>query len=371
MLAGPASQTDYFDPSFRGGFPTPNESSLRTGLTPGGGGSMFPAPSPNSQALYNSLQSGGATPSTLDFHRTALSAAAQAKIQNNQNSNFAVTSAGPTSSAQEQAAPVASMAGGQQGQQQHQSQQQDPFGQHDANDAANGLFMLAQANGARNNQQQQHQNQQQQGFAVPGQPAHNINTNMQHMQNQMGQQSQNTSPVTRRGNNSITSVSGSADTGEFSNSDDPSQKPNTRTRGKKGANGKAQNGNNRRKAEDTPVKAPASKKAKTSNEMPDFGEGFDDEDEDGDMDMKQETGPDGKKMTDEEKRKNFLERNRYVSNSITMHSRSNNPAVLLHLSADSARSNGSPIYKRRLSFSARKMTRYPRKSHSFARRSLT
>ncbi|KMQ81444.1 bzip transcription factor, partial [Lasius niger] len=43
----------------------------------GGSGSMFPAPSPNSQALFAQLAGGGATPSTLDFHRTALSAAAK------------------------------------------------------------------------------------------------------------------------------------------------------------------------------------------------------------------------------------------------------------------------------------------------------
>src|SRR6185436_4720757 len=95
MLTGPTAQSDYFDPHFRGSFPTPNESSMRTGLTPGGGGSMFPAPSPNSQALFNQLQSGGATPSTLDFHRTALSAAAQAKIN-----AFAATSNPPATTTQ-------------------------------------------------------------------------------------------------------------------------------------------------------------------------------------------------------------------------------------------------------------------------------
>ncbi|KAH6971274.1 hypothetical protein EDB80DRAFT_744450 [Ilyonectria destructans] len=36
---------------------------------------MFPAPSPNSQALFAQLASGGATPSTIDFHRTVMSAA--------------------------------------------------------------------------------------------------------------------------------------------------------------------------------------------------------------------------------------------------------------------------------------------------------
>jgi ATF/CREB family transcription factor len=50
----------------------------------------------------------------------------------------------------------------------------------------------------------------------------------------------------------------------------------------------------------------SNKRQKTS--MPSMDE--DDSDMD-DMDM--ERGPDNKKMTDEEKRKNFLERNRYVS----------------------------------------------------------
>jgi ATF/CREB family transcription factor len=39
------------------------------------------------------------------------------------------------------------------------------------------------------------------------------------------------------------------------------------------------------------------------------------EPEDEDMDDQDEVGADGRKMTDEEKRKNFLERNRYVSTS--------------------------------------------------------
>src|ERR1700761_2036916 len=72
MLAGPAG--DYFDSGYSRSFPTPNESGLRTGLTPGGGGSMFPAPSPNSQAIFNGLQLGAPTPNTLDFFKTGLSA---------------------------------------------------------------------------------------------------------------------------------------------------------------------------------------------------------------------------------------------------------------------------------------------------------
>ncbi|KAH6985514.1 hypothetical protein EDB80DRAFT_732920 [Ilyonectria destructans] len=43
---------------------------------------MFPAPSPNSQALFAQLASGGTTPSTIDFHRTAMSAAAKREQTN-------------------------------------------------------------------------------------------------------------------------------------------------------------------------------------------------------------------------------------------------------------------------------------------------
>lgn len=147
MLTGPTSNNDYFsgDHHFSGSFPTPNESSLRTGLTPGGGGSMFPQPSPNSQALYNSLQSGGATPGTLDFHRTAMTARAHSQANNNFNM--------PASTSQAQQNPniqpdLDSKPYNPNGQSQ-QPEAQDPFSSHQTNDAANGLFMLAQASTLR------------------------------------------------------------------------------------------------------------------------------------------------------------------------------------------------------------------------------
>lgn len=294
MLAGPTGGSDYFN-QFRGSFPTPNESSLRTGLTPGGGGSMFPAPSPNSQLILNSLQSGGATPGTLDFHRTALNAAAAAK-QNNSTNNHNGATNGATSQADSinqfaaaDAKPAFQM--------QTNQQSQDPFGQHDANDAANGLYMLAQANGARNS-----------NFGASGQPS-NIQTNI----GMMGGQSTETSPLSRRANNknSIDSVnSGSVETGANSESGESEQtKPTTRSRGGKkslATNGKG--GNNRRKADDTPAKGPANKKARANSGslMPP-----DDMSDDDDM-MGMDGDMGNKKMTDEEKRKNFLERNRYV-----------------------------------------------------------
>jgi ATF/CREB family transcription factor len=249
MLPGPQSG-DYFD-SINRGFPTPNESSLRTGLTPGGGGSMFPAPSPNSQALFQQLQSGGATPGTLDFHRTAMNAAARSK-----NTQFSGTS---------------------------NPQEANMDAQHDATDAANGLFMLAK--GAQANSQ----------FAVP---------------NQSAQQMQTRSTDRR--------VNGSADGSANGDSgDSPEGTPTARGRGKK-ATAKAEPANNRRKSEASTKGS--NKRAKGNNGTVNVDPALDphkddmmmmddDDEDDEDPDMSHPSG--GKsKMTDEEKRRNFLERNR-------------------------------------------------------------
>ncbi|KAI4192155.1 MAG: hypothetical protein LQ346_004445 [Caloplaca aetnensis] len=280
MLGGPVGTGDYFDPSIRGSFPTPNESSLRTGLTPGGGGSMFPAPSPNSQALFNQLASGGATPSTLDFHRTAMNAAAARKDHNGPN--------GTTSQAQEQRAPVATM---------DQSQ-------HDS-EAASGLYLLAQAtNNAQNTNQ----------FAMPTAPANSLSNNQ-------AQQSQNTSPnmAKRSGRNANGSIGGSVSEsarGQSSNehSDSADQKPTTRNRGKRTSTGKSGGAaNGRRKAEDAASKPPASKKQKQNNNPIIDMDGMDSDDEQQMNQQQDQYHADGKKMTDEEKRKNFLERNRVAA----------------------------------------------------------
>jgi ATF/CREB family transcription factor len=283
MLAGPAGQTDYFDGLARGSFPTPNESSLRTGLTPGGGGSMFPAPSPNSQAIFNQLQSGGATPSTLDFHRTAMNAAALRKNEQYQN----------TSNPQPDLNQVANM--------DPKLQQQgpnDPFAQHDATDAANGLYLLAQArDGTQPNNQ----------YAMPQQPIQSK------IPNQMGQPQEGSSNVAKRGGRNVSMGGSISSTHEASGglSDTPSEqsKPNTRGKGKKGgAKGATTNG--RRKADETTQKA-SNKRAKGNNGQSNVDPSLEEADSDDDDDARED--PDSnKKMTDEEKRKNFLERNRYV-----------------------------------------------------------
>lgn len=295
MLGGPVNATDYFDPAIRGSFPTPNESSLRTGLTPGGGGSMFPAPSPNSQAIFQQLANGGATPGTLDFHRTAMSAAAARK-----DSHKAPT--GATSQPPEKRAPVAPMDSS------APSQSQPPaFGQHD-NDAANGLYMLAQAsNGppASNT------------FAVPKPPGAAAASNHPGRAHE-------TSPSTIQrvgtGGSIGESVSGSGGgvseiSGEVSDSGDQTR-PTTRTRGKRVSAAKPVAPNTaRRKTGDAPIKPPPAKRPKTmaSLSVGDMSVDMDGMDSDDEHHIKEEQyHENGKKMTDEEKRKNFLERNRSV-----------------------------------------------------------
>lgn len=274
MLSGPTG--DYFGDThhLRGGF-TPNESSLRTGLTPGGGGSMFPAPSPNSQALFNQLASGGATPSTIDFHRTALSAAAARKRNEQAQQNI-------TSQPQD-------MSNG--GDVKVQSTTtNEAFAQHDANDAANGLFMLASQ--SRNSSQGVNQY-----TMAPQQPLH------PHAHPAPQQQQQQ--DVRRNGSVSAASARGVSEASARSEESEQTR-PNTRGKGKK-----TSSTNGRRKAEDAPAKTPASKKSKSNSGNAHYMEPEPPSEDE--QDMKQdEYNANGKKMTDEEKRKNFLERNRFV-----------------------------------------------------------
>ncbi|KAI1270574.1 Aft1 HRA domain-containing protein [Xylariaceae sp. FL1019] len=281
MLSGPA--TDYFGDTshtLRSGF-TPNESSLRTGLTPGGSGSMFPAPSPNSQAIFASLtNNGGATPSTLDFHRTAMSAAASKAGRDKSQPNGSATS-----QPQENGVAIKSEAKPASG----------AFDPHD-NDAANGLFMLAQGAQQRNGPQQTQ-------YPVGGnQPVHAhpppAPANQPNASPRMNGNGAHPPPNAR-------SVSEAMSHGSEENE---APKPTTRGKGKRGG---AAATNGRRKADEAPAKQPASKKAKTAPSPQSQEEATSEEDEDDDH----KTNPDGTKtkMTDEEKRKNFLERNRVAA----------------------------------------------------------
>ncbi|KAL4778636.1 Aft1 HRA domain-containing protein [Aspergillus varians] len=283
MLAGPAGGSDYFD-SIGRGFPTPNESSLRTGLTPGGGGSMFPAPSPNSQALLAQLQNGGATPSTIEFHRTALNVAKKngvAPTSNPPGENEQLPQGVSTTMDMKTAQPAAV----------------DPFGHHDATDAANGLFMLAKGGQPTANQFAAVQNQS----AIPPQ---NLQTNeMLRDQNANRRQSVNVNGVS----NAVRELSGDGE--DMQNE----QKPAGRGRGKRNASTKATGtAGNRRKTDDS--NQGSNKRAKlnsgsVSTESPSEGESEDDDQHPSQKKKQGET----RKMTDEEKRKNFLERNRVAA----------------------------------------------------------
>jgi len=88
-------------------------------------------------------------------------------------------------------------------------------------------------------------------------------------------------------------------------------KPNTRSRGKKTPVKKQVNG--RRKADAAPAgKSPAAKRSRASSSMQ-MDDDDDDEDEEDIENEHMVNGKDTRKMTDEEKRKNFLERNRVAA----------------------------------------------------------
>ena len=302
MLSGPAGQTDYFSESFRG-FPTPNESSLRTGLTPGGGGSMFPAPSPNTAAALFNLQSGGVTPSTADFQQSAIRAAEEARRTKPPVTSAPTSQPEPTTSTMDRPSTFAQAPPQPQQQQPQARPAQDMFGQHDVSTAANDLLSFAtqsQQNGPRNGQQP---------FAMSNQ-AQPPTTNGGHMPVQPVTHDQSRRN-TKSSINSINMSIGSADTGDFSDSDNEQNKTASRARGntKKGGNTKQAAGS-RRKAEDTTKGG--NKKNKGNNGVARSVTAEEEEDSD-DGSQKGENGEGSKKMTDEEKRKNFLERNRVAA----------------------------------------------------------
>ncbi|KAK4200675.1 Aft1 HRA domain-containing protein [Triangularia verruculosa] len=285
MLSGPTN--DYFSDThhIRGGFPTPNESSLRTGLTPGGSGSMFPAPSPNT-ALFGGLAGGVQTPSTLEFHRTALSVQAKREPMHVQQ-----PPAPPVTSAPQEMSNGSSL----------KAEVKPPTNSYDThdNDAANGLYMLAQA---RSGTQPPPPSQ----YATI--PPAQVHAHANH-QPAPAVQPINTSPQ-MNGHSSIggSSARGVSETGSAMSDESEQARPVTRAKGKRGSTSAA---GTRRKADDGPAKGPANKKAKTNGGPPPSQQDFDDQSEDEDHHINKDGTK--TKMTDEEKRKNFLERNRVAA----------------------------------------------------------
>jgi len=291
MLSGPTN--DYFSGDhIRGSFPTPNESSLRTGLTPGGSGSMFPAPSPNSALFAQIAGSSAPTPSTIDFHRTALSAAAAKREQKSQSQSQPQQSI--TSQPQELTNGVLPV-------RTETKPAPGPFDPHD-NDAANGLFMLAQGRGSTQPPSQQYP-------VIPPPQIHAAPAQAPAVQ------PVNTSPH-MNGNVSIagSSARGVSEAASAGSEESEVARPNTRAKGKRTSAG----ANSRRKAEDNPPKPPANKRAKITNggASSTMNGSFDFDPSDDDMGNEKEEGASKSKMTDEEKRKNFLERNRYRAFSV-------------------------------------------------------
>lgn len=87
-------------------------------------------------------------------------------------------------------------------------------------------------------------------------------------------------------------------------------RPNTRAKGKRNS---TSTNTGRRKAEEPPAKGPASKKSKTNGNGIAFNDHMDDFSDDEDVKMALDESGGKIKMTDDEKRKNFLERNRVAA----------------------------------------------------------
>lgn len=230
---------------------------------------MFPAPSPNSQALFSTIAA--ATPGSMDFHRAAMSAAATNRRKNENAPPNVTSNPQDMANGSDIKPPTAPMASA-----------NEQFVTHETTDAANGLFMLAQARTGPSDPSQYR--------GPPQQPAHGHG----HPQQQL--------PNGNATNGAVRHMSETMESDESENN-----RPNTRNKGKKPA------ANGRRKAEDQPAKAPAAKKGKGNNGNSQFMDPEPPSEEESEpMNDKDQFNANGKKMTDEEKRKNFLERNRYV-----------------------------------------------------------
>jgi ATF/CREB family transcription factor len=227
-----------------------------------------------------SLQNGGATPSTIEFHRTAMNVAKRNSIAPTSNPTTdpeqapqSITTTMDIKTAQPAAV--------------------DPFGHHDAADAANGLFMLAKG----------------------GQPTANQFATVQ-SQSTVPPQTLQTNEILRDPNASrrqsvhMNGVVAREPSDEVSDVQSEQARPAARGRGKRNASSKATStAGNRRKIEES--NQGSNKRSKLNNGSPSSESPSDGESDDDQQPSKKKSG-ETKKMTDEEKRKNFLERNRYV-----------------------------------------------------------
>lgn len=290
MLQGPANPSSLGFDTLRTGL-TPNESGIRSGLTPGGSGSMFPAPSPStSQFLF-----GGTTPGTMEFQKTALSAARK-------STHPQPPLIPPQSELKNEDTISHSNAG--LNDQPKPRQPSDPFNADPAHNAANGLYLLAQM-GAPANGYAPHMSS-----GIPPSATNNLDSSP-NLAKRAAMNSA-TSAANRAASNSA-APNGVRGISEASHHRSDSSEEPENGAGRKGRNARgkatsAATGKRKNDGGSDSGKIAASKKSKNVRATSDDGEG-DDYEEDGQNDMKK----DGKKMTDEEKRKNFLERNRVAA----------------------------------------------------------
>ncbi|RKK90033.1 hypothetical protein BFJ68_g16564 [Fusarium oxysporum] len=163
-----------------------------------------------------------------------------------------------------------------------------PFQPHN-NDTANGLFMLAQSrDGAWSTDQ----------FAVAsGAPGH------VHLA-PATPQNRNTSPQVSSVNGGSIGSARSPNDGSIASDESEQARPNMRGKGKRNPSP----ANGQRRADEPPIGAPSNKKSKTNAAAINSGMNFSDE-----FKTKLEDGGYKLKMADEEKRKDFLERNRIAA----------------------------------------------------------
>lgn len=284
MLQGPANTSMGpggplgYDQHLRTGL-TPNESGIRSGLTPGAGG-LFPSASSSSQLFQQFVTPGLSTPGTMEFKKTAMSAAAKKSGFTNHTSPQMEKTTLPDvqSISNDNNSRRASMI----------ENLHDPA----QNAAANGLYLLAQQ--THSQPENQYANT---GTIMPSQSMAPSN-----MMEVAAMHKSSAAPLLSAmpGGPILPHARGISEMSEDM-SDSGSDGGTNSSRGRNGRKGGSTAGG-RRKASDDSGKA--RKRSRVS------GDGSDDEMGDDDKSQNGNGEKSTKKMTDEEKRKNFLERNR-------------------------------------------------------------
>ncbi|KAL7271430.1 Transcription factor [Rhizina undulata] len=343
MLQGPAASSNNgslggFDSHIRTGL-TPNESGIRSGLTPGGSASLFSS-SPAQAALFQFVgPNGSSTPSTMEFQRTANAIAASRKTQPPPMPSLTSQPHRPLKQEVDNNPTIANETD-------HQKpRRSSDYAADPAHHAANGLFLLAQGQHHGEIANNTSMSGTTSGYPAPThvQPAITGNTSVGPVESPSPSLAKRVAV-----NNAVTAASMSASinrgasgssagsgvrgisemSDDFSDSGAEAEAQASNNPGSRGGSVRSRafnkgkvptSSNGRRKAEDQNPnggsRTPSSKKAKGNQGQAmsvGSGSGSEDGGDDGKDDDAQ-SGKDSKKLTDEEKRKNFLERNRVAA----------------------------------------------------------